>query len=133
MMINRVMLLILLFGLELASSCAMKRHVTADTAGPGHKITFDLSSLNAQGLYGPPDGLRSLDYEFCIPARHEYIEKVKRLDPTLRVYLGSKGRIGCSRGEALCIGNTRKPNWREVLLKLADLPFVKRINQAYFE
>jgi hypothetical protein len=132
-MISRVMLFLLLPVLVLASGCAMNKHVAADRAGPRYKITFDLSSLNAQGLYGPPDGLRSLDYEFCIPARHEYIDKVKRLDPTIRVYSGSKGRIGCSRGEALCIGNTHQPNWREVLLKLTDLPFVKRIDQAYFE
>ncbi|MCK5191008.1 MAG: hypothetical protein KAR12_13230, partial [Methylococcales bacterium] len=32
------------------------------------KIEFDITKLNQQGLYGPADGLRSLSYEFCIPA-----------------------------------------------------------------
>ena len=31
------------------------------------KIRFDLSVLDDSGLYGPADGLRALDYEFCIP------------------------------------------------------------------
>jgi len=132
-MIRSWALLLLLSVLGLVSGCAMSKHAVADTAGSGRKITFDLSKLNAQGLYGPPDGLRALDYEFCIPARQECIEEVRRIDPTLHVYQGSKGRIGCSRGEALCIGNTGQTNWREVLLKLAGLPYVKRIEQAYFE
>lgn len=132
-MISQLALLLLLPVLGLTSGCAMKKHAAVNTAVTGRKITFELSRLNAQGLYGPPDGLRALDYEFCIPARRECIEQVKRIDPTLHTYPCSKGRIECSRGEALCIGNTNQSNWREVLLKLAALPYVKRIDQAYFE
>ena len=32
-----------------------------------HKITFDMSRLDKDGLYGPPNGKRALSYEFCIP------------------------------------------------------------------
>ena len=31
------------------------------------KITFDVTSLDQDGLYGPPNGKRALSYEFCIP------------------------------------------------------------------
>ena len=34
---------------------------------PLSKITFPLDQLNQEGLMGPPDGLRALNYEFCIP------------------------------------------------------------------
>ena len=32
------------------------------------KVTFDLDRLNDNGLVGPPGGLCSLMYEFCIPS-----------------------------------------------------------------
>lgn len=31
------------------------------------KITFDITRLDPDGLYGPPDGKRARSYEFCIP------------------------------------------------------------------
>ena len=34
---------------------------------PLGKITFSSDQLDQEGLTGPPDGLRALDYEFCIP------------------------------------------------------------------
>ena len=100
---------------------------------PLKKINFDLDQLNDQGLYGPPDGLRALAYEFCIPADPVLTAQVKAIDPTVVVYPGSKGRIRCSREEYLCVGNTHQPKFRAVLLKLAGLPFVKQINQCFFE
>lgn len=97
------------------------------------KINFDLDQLNDQGLYGPPNGLRALDYEFCIPADPGLAAQVKAIDPTLVIYAHSKGRMRCSREEYLCLGNTHQPGFRSVLLKLASLPFVKQINQCLFE
>jgi hypothetical protein len=97
------------------------------------KITFDLDQLNDQGLHGPADGLRALAYEFCIPADPRLQAQVKAIDPTLVVFAGSKGRIKCSQGEYLCLGNTHQPEFRAVLLKLASLPYVKQINQCFFE
>jgi hypothetical protein len=97
------------------------------------KITFDLSRLNDQGLYGPPDGLRALNYEFCIPADPQLAAQVKAIDPTSVIHAGSQGRSKCSREEYLCIGSTHQPGFRTVLLNLAGLPFVKRINQCFFE
>ncbi len=48
------------------------------------KITFDINTINEDGLYGPPDGLRALDYEFCIPATAAASAEVRRIDPTYR-------------------------------------------------
>ena len=100
---------------------------------PRAKITFDLEPLNNQGLYGPPDGLRALSYEFCIPADPKLKAQVQAIDPTLKVLSGSKGRIKCAPNEYLCLGHTHQTEFRVVLLKLASLPYVQRINQCFFE
>ena len=55
------------------------------------KIAFDLDRLDDRGLYGPSDGLRSLGYEFCIPAQQRYIDAVHALDPDIKVYRHSPG------------------------------------------
>ena len=96
------------------------------------KIRFDLTALDAAGLHGSPDSLRALDYEFCIPERPYSIAQVQSIDASVRM-LKSRGRIGCSAGELLCIGNTHQPGYRDVLAALARLPYVARIDQAFFE
>lgn len=96
------------------------------------KIRFDLSRLDAAGLYGPPDGLRALSYEFCIPDRADRAARVREIDGSLEMHR-SRGRVGCTDGELLCIGNTHQPGYREVLEALARLPYVTRIEQAFFE
>ncbi len=100
---------------------------------PRSKITFNLEQLNENGLYGPPNGLRALHYEFCIPGDPVHAAQVRQLDPTIEISRKSHGRIGCSEGEYLCVGNTHQPNFKTVLLELAKLPYVKRIDQAFFE
>jgi hypothetical protein len=96
------------------------------------KIRFDLSRLDAAGLYGPPDGLRALSYEFCIPDRADTAARVREIDGSVEMHR-SRGRVGCSGGELLCIGSTHQPGYREVLDTLAGLPYVTRIEQAFFE
>jgi hypothetical protein len=100
---------------------------------PVSKITFALDRLNQDGLYGPPDGLRALDYEFCIPGDAAYATQVREIDPTIQIFPKSRGRSGCAPGEYLCVGNTQQPNFKAVLFRLASLPYVKRIDQAFFE
>jgi hypothetical protein len=100
---------------------------------PLSKITFNLEPFNEQGLYGPPGGLRALDYEFCIPGDAAHEAQVRRIDPTVKIYKKSSGRIGCAAREYLCVGNTHQPDFKTVLLRLAGLPYVKRIDQAFFE
>jgi hypothetical protein len=120
---------LLLFG-----GCYSKtpKNTEADQAAL-QKITFDLNTLNEDGLYGPPNGLRALDYEFCIPAQPQFAEEVKALDASLKIYPSSSGRIGCSREQYLCIGNTHQKNYRTVLLKLASLAYVEKIDQTFWE
>ncbi len=96
------------------------------------KIRFDLSVLDESGLYGPPDGLRALDYEFCIPDRSETVARVRSIDGSVRMHR-ARGRTGCAASELLCIGNTHQPGFRAVLAALSRLPYVARIDQAFFE
>jgi hypothetical protein len=119
-------LLALIFLLGLGVSCT--------PAGPQQsqmdKIKFDLDKINEDGLQGPPDGLRSLAYEFCIPEAKK--AEVGRIDPTVQ-FSRSPGRIGCGEGELLCIGETHQANYREVLAKLTALDYVREIREAHFE
>jgi len=100
---------------------------------PPDKIAFDPSTLNEQGLYGPVDGLRALSYEYCIPEGDGYADEVATIDPSAEIHPGSPGRIGCAADETLVTGNTHQPNFRDVLSRLAELPYVERIEQSFFE
>ena len=97
------------------------------------KINFDLDQLNHQGLRGPVDGLTAVSYEFCIPDSIEAVDQVMAIDPTLVVYKQSSGRVQCSKKEYLAIGHTGQNNFRNILNKLADLGYVKSIQEALFE
>lgn len=102
-------------------------------ASPPAGIGFDLGRLDDRGLQGPPGGLRSLDYEYCIPEGTGYRDQVLAIDPSARVLPGSRGRIGCGSGQVLVLGNTHQPRFRQVLQALAELPFVERIVECVFE
>lgn len=115
------------------ASCLLLGPGCDGRGSPREKIDLDLDALNAQGLYGPPDGLRSLDYEFCIPNDASAVATVRGIDPTVRIHRDSPGRIGCTSTEYLCIGNTAQRDFRGVLHRLAELPYVERIGQAHFE
>lgn len=95
-----------------------------------HKINFDLSEIDEHGLIGPEGGKRRVAYEFCIPREPAKLEEVKAIDPSLTCYPSSPGRIGCARDQYLCIG---QGGIREVLLKLASLDYVERIDPFYGE
>ncbi|MFM7448375.1 MAG: hypothetical protein ACKO24_07245 [Leptolyngbyaceae cyanobacterium] len=97
------------------------------------KITFDLAQISSDGLIGPPDGRRSLDYEFCIPTGEAYQLQVQTIDPSLKFYPGGRGRVGCTTQQTLCIGNTHQAKWRAILLEIARLPYVQRIDQTVWE
>ena len=97
------------------------------------KIKFDLTRLNAEGLQGPPGGLRAMHYEYCIPDRAVVIHKVIAIDPRLQIQWGSPGRVGCGESELLCLGHTYQPNHRADLQRLAALSEVKEIRETHFE
>jgi hypothetical protein len=97
------------------------------------KITFDLDQFDEYGLYGPTDGKRSLDYEFCIPQGEHYASEVQRIDPSVNFFPTSAGRIGCTENQILTIGNTHQDDFRLVLLELANLDYVDRIQRVDWE
>jgi hypothetical protein len=96
------------------------------------KITFDLSQIDESGLIGTGSGKHSLSYEFCIPRGQKFLEEVLAIAPEVQHYT-SPGRIGCRKEQYLCIGNTHNPQWREILLQLANLSYIERINQTFWE
>jgi hypothetical protein len=101
---------------------------------PLDKINFDLSTISPEGLIGPTEGLTSLAYEFCIPAQADKVKQVQALDPSVKIYPQSSGRIGCQKGQQyLCIGDTHQREWQEILTKLAHLDYIEKINRFYGE
>jgi hypothetical protein len=100
---------------------------------PWRKIELDLNRLDADGLRGPSDGKIAVAYEFCIPNTDACKAEVKAIDGTVRFMAGSRGRIGASAGECLCIGSTHQKDFRGVLRRLAELAYVKRIIECHYE
>lgn len=106
---------------------------SAPAPDPWRKVELDLQQLDKDGLRGPPDGKVAVSYEFCIPNTPECTEEVKGIDASVEFSPGSRGRIGAGTNECLCVGSTHQPNHREVLGRLAALPYVKRIIECHFE
>jgi hypothetical protein len=96
------------------------------------KITMDFRRFDADGLAGPADGKVSANYEFCIPAKEKYWRQVQKIDTTARKSAG-KGRVACSNQEWLVIGSTHQPRFQRVLFELASLPFVREIQETFYE
>jgi hypothetical protein len=97
------------------------------------KVTFDLELMNDDGLIGPPTGLHSVMYEFCIPADRASAAEVRAIDPSVKMYSVSPGRVGCTGDQVLCIGETHQPGWRTVLEQLSMLEYIDRIDQSFAE
>ena len=97
------------------------------------KITFDLDQIGEDGLSTNPGSEVAVDYEYCIPADEKLAAKLKKIDPTLKVHPKAKGRIGCSQSEWLCMGNTHQKDWRKIIIQIAELDYVKRIDRTFFE
>jgi hypothetical protein len=112
-------------GLAGATICAAENQLAV--------IGFELCDLDADGLIGPEDGKRAVDYEFCIPAGDGFVDEVRSIDVSARFHAESPGRIGCDQDQVLVLGNTHRPDFAFVLQRLADLPYVERIEQAFFE
>lgn len=96
------------------------------------KIGFDPGLVGANGLIGPSSGRRALDYELCVPDLVLYREQVRSIDATLR-FSRSPGRVGCAGDELLVIGDSHRPGFQSIIEQLARLPYVKRIDRAWFE
>lgn len=98
------------------------------------KITFDLREFSEDGIRQrvPGEG-SSINYEFCIPAEEEKLKEVTAIDPSAKVYKGSKGRIGCKDNQWLMIGESRQSNFKTVIRTIAGLDYVSRIDETFWE
>jgi hypothetical protein len=103
--------------------------VTAPPLG-FEKIRFDLKKVDADGLEGPPDGKRPVDYQFCVPNNLDTRMAVIELDPGARFESEVAGRAGCTTDEILVFASTEGPNWRGRVYAIAALPYVKSIRRT---
>ena len=129
MKIIKIVMVVVSCSSSLQASSIVKPEFIANT----DKIEFDITKLNQQGLYGPADGLRSLSYEFCIPAEEHFVSTILIIDPEIKIYPQSPGRIGCTQAEYLCMGDTYNKPYQKNFNDLAKLSFIKRIIQSVFE
>jgi hypothetical protein len=97
------------------------------------KLDFDLAELDENGLIGPPDGKVAVSYELCVPKDQKLVDEVRSIDPSIAIHADSRGRIGCSPMEVLCLGSTHQRSFREILERLCALPYVRRIERTWFE
>jgi hypothetical protein len=95
------------------------------------KMNFEFSKLDKHGLIKKRG--TSLAYEFCIPNNETYLDKIKEIDESISIYKSGSGRIGCSNNEILCIGETHNKDYKRILTQIAELEYVKSINESFFE
>ncbi|HJW28885.1 MAG TPA: hypothetical protein VJ508_06495 [Saprospiraceae bacterium] len=94
------------------------------------KIELDTTHIDAHGLnYGEAP----VDYEFCIPALATSEKRILSIEPKTRILKLSKGRVGCSDRQWLCIVTTHDDQWRKKLYSIASLSYVNRIIATYYE
>ena len=126
----KIIVLVVVSCLSALHACT---NVDSNLIANKEKIEFDISNLNQQGLYGPADGLRSLSYEFCIPAEEHFVSVIHNIDPDIKIHRQSPGRIACTTAEYLCMGDTYNKPYQKNFNELASLSFIKRIIQSVFE
>jgi len=97
------------------------------------KIGFPLDDIRPDGLRGPPDGLKSVAYEFCVPADAGVYRQLLQIDPALTIQPAASGRIGCLDSQSLVIGETGQTGWRKTLEALSRLDYVEEIRECHFE
>jgi len=94
------------------------------------KIKFDYAAIDDSGLR---NGEVAVDYEFCIPADQQILDQVMKIDQGIRVMKSSRGRIGCTAQQWLCINSTHSPDWEKKLYAIASLSYVERIEETFYE
>jgi hypothetical protein len=113
------------------SGCFGGRSASPVPPRTGQTIAFDVRALDAEGRYAPKgEEPRHLPYEFCVPARDDILADVRRTDATALCAEVASGTAGCGPDEMLCVGNTRQTDFRGVLLRLAEKPYIREIRAA---
>jgi len=116
----------------LLAGCAVSE--THGDPWPGAaKVKFRIDDIGPDGLRGPPDGLVSVAYEFCVPADERVYRELLRIGPELAIDPSAPGRVGCTATQALVIGDTGQPGWRDTLQALSGLDYVAEIRECFFE
>jgi hypothetical protein len=121
----------ILFFLFLLVECKQPKPI--EDNAPWQKIKLDFKRIDQDGLTGPANGKTAVNYEFCIPKDPAKWKAVKKMDPSAQKPESGRGRIGCSDQEWLIFGNTHQKNYRRILYELAQLPYVKRIEETFYE
>jgi hypothetical protein len=122
--------LFVLFISILYSACY--KELKAEDPSVWKKIKINFKQLDHNGLSGPEGGKVAIHYEFCVPAEEKYVKAVKKIDPTAEKHPGS-GRVGCGNGSWLMIGTTQQKNYKRVLYELASAPWIKVIEETFWE
>jgi hypothetical protein len=131
---NNILICFLALSFLLLGMACQKSHMKPEnTSTAWKKIKIDLQKTDENGLNGPADGKVSITYEYCIPAQKKYWRAVKKIDPSAQKMPGSRGRVGCDAEQWLIMGNTHQKNHRYILFQLASLPYVKRIEEVFWE
>lgn len=94
------------------------------------KIKFDYAAIDDSGLR---NGEVAVDYEFCIPADQKILDQVMKIDQGIRVMKSSRGRIGCTAQQWLCINSTHNDDWKKHLFAIASLSYVERVEETFYE
>ncbi len=95
-----------------------------------NKIMFNYTAVDNTGL--KHEGV-NVDYEFCIPANDASAKRVLHIEPRANIMKKSKGRSACSDREWLCIVSNHEEGWKKKLFAMASLPFVRQINETFYE
>jgi hypothetical protein len=88
------------------------------------KIKFDIKRIDENGLVGPPDGKVLIAYTFRIPLERAKRREIKKIDPSIRFFTKP------GSDQYMCIGEGAT---QAVLLRLAGLPYINRIDPFYAE
>ncbi|PCJ23746.1 MAG: hypothetical protein COA97_11020 [Flavobacteriales bacterium] len=109
-------------------SCKPTKEIAVDCQFD--KIKFELTLFKDNGYDNKTN--QPIDYEFCIPDNETNWNEVLAINPSLKK-ASSKGRSNCKKGELLVIGNTDNKAFKSMLCKIANLGYVKEVNQIFWE
>ncbi len=110
------------------TSCSPTKDVSYECQSS--KIKFDFNLLEENGYHSKTH--QPIDYEFCIPDNEIAWKEVLAINPQLKK-ANSKGRSNCGINKLLVIGNTDNKAFKRMLCKIANLDYVKEVNQTHWE
>lgn len=100
-----------------------------------YNVKFDLERFDEDGLIGPADGKRSVDYSYFIPNKPQYIEEVKAIDPSYQERHAPQElkRLACDDDCIFIKGTTHQENFLEILYNLSQLEYMSQIHEIIYK